>query len=306
MALLTLNNVHISGNSTRGAFYNGGGLWLGYAAYTLNGVTLDNNQAGGSGGGMFITAGAVVTMTNVILSNNTAGNGGGVFLGSDSVTPAQATVHMSGVTIRGNHADLGAGIYEQLTSGSVELRGTTLSQNSATANGGAIELNTGSLSIFNSTISGNSATSNGGGIDQVVDVATLTNVTILGNSAPHGGGIHGASVATNTIVADSLAGNNCNSAIGGTRNLSNDASCGFGVGGDAVAMQFLPLANYGGSTQTRLPQSGNPAIDSANDAACPTTDQRGLPRPVGSHCDVGAVELQALDYPFVFLPLISK
>jgi CSLREA domain-containing protein len=304
---LTLNNVHISGNSTpTGAFHNGGGLWLGLAPVTLNGVILDNNQAGGNGGGMFIGGGAVVTMTNVILSGNTAGNGGGVFLGADSSLNAQATVHMSGVTIRGNHADLGAGIYEQLTSGSVELLGTTLSQNSANSNGGAIELNTGSLSILNSTISGNSATGNGGGIDQVVDVATLTNVTILGNSAPHGGGIHGASVATNTIVADSLSGNNCNSPIGGTRNLSNDASCGFGVGGDGIAMQFLPLGNYGGSTQTMLPRLPSPAIDFGDDPACPTTDQRGLPRPIGAHCDVGAVERQTLDYPLVFLPLISR
>ena len=135
---LTLNYVNISGNSTpAGAGNNGGGIWLAIATSTLTGVTLDSNQAGDSGGGIFVTGGAVVTMSNVILSGNTAANGGGVFLGPDTGSTAQANVHMAGVSITGNHADYGAGIYEQLASGSLELRGTTLSENTATTNGGA-------------------------------------------------------------------------------------------------------------------------------------------------------------------------
>ena len=52
-----------------------------------------------------------------------------------------------------------------------------------------------------------------------------------------------------------------------------------------------PLANNGGQTQTMLPQAGSPAIDAGNDANCPATDQRGVSRPQGVHCDIGAVEL---------------
>lgn len=304
---LTLNYVNISGNSTpTGTGNNGGGIWLAIATSTLTGVTLDSNQAGDSGGGIFITGGTVVTMTNVILSRNTAANGGGVFLGPDTGSTAQANVHMAGVSITGNHADYGAGIYEQLASGSIELRGTTLSENTATTNGGAIDLETGPLSIFNSTLSGNSATGFGGAIYQSVDMAAVTNVTISGNSAAHGGGIWGASIVNNTIVASSSSSNNCGQAIGGTGNLSDDASCGFGSGREGVNPLLLPLGNYGGPTQTMVPLPASPAIDAAIDAACLATDQRGLPRPVGLHCDVGAAERQALDYPLIFLPLIYR
>ena len=41
-------------------------------------------------------------------------------------------------------------------------------------------------------------------------------------------------------------------------------------------------------THALLP--GSPAIDAAADAACPATDQRGVARPQGAHCDVGAFE----------------
>jgi len=39
-------------------------------------------------------------------------------------------------------------------------------------------------------------------------------------------------------------------------------------------------------------QTGSLAIDAAADAACPATDQRGIARPQGPHCDIGAYELQ--------------
>ena len=36
--------------------------------------------------------------------------------------------------------------------------------------------------------------------------------------------------------------------------------------------------------------AGSPAIDAGGDANCPATDQRGVTRPQGSHCDIGAYE----------------
>ena len=55
---------------------------------------------------------------------------------------------------------------------------------------------------------------------------------------------------------------------------------------------LAPLASYGGTTQTRLPLPGSLAIDAGNNATCPATDQRGVTRPQGAACDVGAVESQ--------------
>jgi len=51
-----------------------------------------------------------------------------------------------------------------------------------------------------------------------------------------------------------------------------------------------PLANNGGFTQTMVLGAGSPAIDAGNNATCASTDQRGVKRPQGPHCDMGAYE----------------
>jgi hypothetical protein len=50
------------------------------------------------------------------------------------------------------------------------------------------------------------------------------------------------------------------------------------------------LADNGGPTQTRALNTGSPAIDAGNSGACPATDQRGVSRPQGGGCDIGAYE----------------
>jgi hypothetical protein len=67
------------------------------------------------------------------------------------------------------------------------------------------------------------------------------------------------------------------------------------------------LADNNGLTWTMALLPGSPAIDAAGDQACadPTvdgTDQRGIPRPIGSSCDIGAFEA----YRQLFLPLIMR
>jgi hypothetical protein len=39
--------------------------------------------------------------------------------------------------------------------------------------------------------------------------------------------------------------------------------------------------------------AGSPAIDAGDDGQCPSTDQRGAPRPAGPSCDIGAFEAGA-------------
>ena len=56
-----------------------------------------------------------------------------------------------------------------------------------------------------------------------------------------------------------------------------------------------PLADNGGSTKTLMPSVGSPAVDGGDDAMCALTDQRGVARPQGAHCDLGAVERKALE-----------
>ena len=85
-------------------------------------------------------------------------------------------------------------------------------------------------------------------------------------------------------------------------NFSSDATCGFGGGaGDIVSggdpFLVLPLSDNGGPTATLLPQPGSPLIDRVNCAAAPepvTADQRGVSRPQGPACDIGAVEVEVV------------
>lgn len=55
------------------------------------------------------------------------------------------------------------------------------------------------------------------------------------------------------------------------------------------------LADNGGPTQTHALVNDSPAIDAADDTVCPTTDQRGVSRPQGAFCDIGAFEDQPPD-----------
>jgi hypothetical protein len=58
-----------------------------------------------------------------------------------------------------------------------------------------------------------------------------------------------------------------------------------------------PLADNGGPTQTRLPQQGSPLLDAIPAAECApeiATDQRGVARPQGGFCDIGAVEVEVV------------
>ena len=97
----------------------------------------------------------------------------------------------------------------------------------------------------------------------------------------------------NTIVANSPTGGNCSGTItDGGGNLSYpDTTCP-GINADPM---LGPLQNNGGPTETMALGPGSAAIDAANDAICAAApvnnlDQRGIARPQGPHCDIGAVE----------------
>jgi hypothetical protein len=196
----------------------------------------------------------------------------------------------------------------------LSLVNTTLSGNTASSQGGGLWSGNGlTVNITNSTIFGNQAISAdgsgiGGGIMRTGGTINITNTTIANNSAGfEGGGIFGgtATTITNVIIANNTASNGGNSIIknncldaltNGGNNLQfaannpNDAECGAGI---PIADPLLAsLVNNGGSTETVALLPGSPAIDAANNAACPATDQRGVARPQGGACDIGAFEAE--------------
>jgi hypothetical protein len=90
--------------------------------------------------------------------------------------------------------------------------------------------------------------------------------------------------------------------LSGGHNLVSDDSCGFAATGDQEMVDALlgPLADNGGPTLTHLPSPVSPAVGAVPDGTAGIctggrTDQRGVVRPQGVGCDVGAIERQVSD-----------
>jgi hypothetical protein len=80
--------------------------------------------------------------------------------------------------------------------------------------------------------------------------------------------------------------------LSGHHNIVEDNTCGFSSGVDP---DLAPLGDYGGPTQSMPRFAGSPAIDAGDDDICadpPVSgqDQRGVVRPYGKACHIGAVE----------------
>jgi hypothetical protein len=110
-----------------------------------------------------------------------------------------------------------------------------------------------------------------------------------------GGGIYSGGIVTlkNTMVANNSTGSNCYGTItNGGGNLSYpDTTCP-GINADPI---LGPLQDNGGLTHTMDLGPGSAAFDVGDDATCAAApvnnlDQRGVVRPQGAHCDIGAVE----------------
>jgi hypothetical protein len=81
--------------------------------------------------------------------------------------------------------------------------------------------------------------------------------------------------------------------LDGGHNLCSDASANFTMPNSRNNVDPLleELTDNGGPTPTMALRLGSPAIDAGDDSACPPSDQRGVPRPQGFACDIGAYEL---------------
>jgi hypothetical protein len=202
-------------------------------------------------------------------------------------------------TLRSSATTVGTarGIYSE---GTLAIARSTVSGNSAFQDGGGLYLLGSDASLENATISANIAARNGGGVFVGTNL-DLTNVTIADNEAESGGGIHEqvdtqTTDSTNTIVARNDGGScsGTTGAIVSTFTLTDEASCVPGSDPSNLVVvdpRLGSLGDNGGPTQTLLPLDGSDAIDNGSSAVCPTVDQRGVSRPAGAGCDIGAVEV---------------
>ena len=117
---------------------------------------------------------------------------------------------------------------------------------------------------------------------------------------------------TNSIIANQLVGGDCSGfPTSNDYNLDSDGSCNLDQPNDKPNnpnANLGPLQNNGGPTETHALLVGSPPIDAAKDCTdipfppshpcdpvagtAVTQDQRGVSRPQGSACDIGAYEVQ--------------
>jgi hypothetical protein len=233
-------------------------------------------------------------------------HGGAVYNTSGSVLTLAGDA-ITGTTLEKTDESLGAirgaGI---ANNGTLTLSDSTVSGNVEQARGapsgnqGAGLFNSGgTVTVVNTTIAGNAqvaggdASSNGSGIENLGTSIVLQNVTIAGNTGSAAINNIATINATNTIVSNGASGNCSGTITSLGHNLESADECGFHAAGDLSGRDPLlgPLADNGGPTDTEALLAGSPAIDAGDPLACPGTDQRGVARPQGAACDIGAFEL---------------
>ncbi|MDQ7027591.1 MAG: choice-of-anchor Q domain-containing protein [Anaerolineae bacterium] len=267
---------------------------------TIANLSLYSVDVGGDNGTGFRNNGNL-TLENIDISNSVG----------DSMIYNAGTINI-------NHSRFGDNIIRNTifndTTGNMTIRNSLITRNTARNNNGAGLLNNGTILVENSTISYNKASNPGGGILNNGGNMVLNFVTLFGNrgssqsASEFGGGFYNANgtmTIGNTIITGNVVGSyntvvNCTASLGTTTlstgyNVFGDGGCP--ITGETSTNIVLPdttsvlldtQGNYGGGNETISLLLGSPAIDAANPAACPSTDQRGVTRPAA--CDVGAFE----------------
>jgi predicted outer membrane repeat protein len=306
-----LTNVFFSGNS---ADRSGGGMLnTDISIPTLTRVEFNRNTAGAGGGMANVTSHPVLNDVN--FTENSAELGGGMVNGVSAP-------RLTNVNFSRNTASQGGGMANNQSGPSLE--NVNFRDNSVTgAGGGMFNSNGSSPYLVNVTFSGNSASdpidTYGGGMANEGSSPNLTNVTFYNNSATHGGGminrdassnpsLYNVTFNSNTAVDGGAIANSGNIRIvnsilwgdnggeifnpDGNPNVSYSiVQGGYPGDGNLNANPLLgSLVDNGGFTYTMALLSGSAAIDAASDSLCPPYDQRGMTRPQGSHCDMGAYE----------------
>jgi fibronectin-binding autotransporter adhesin len=272
-ASVVQGNITTAISDSGQAFAEGGGLFadqLRLARSTVDGnraiATATGTNAFAEGGG--IDAATSVTMTSSTVSRNSAmgktsaagfsasGHGGGIF--SPALEATNSTIALNGVRA----TSPGAG-------------------GASSAQGGGVYAQSGVSSLINSTVAGNTTAASGDTVSRV------------------GGGVLGSPNMTlnASILANNTAifGPDCSGgpASAGHNLIRNPENCSIVLlGTDKVGMdpKLGLLQANGGPTQTMAIALTSPARD-AIPTPCPVArDQRGVHRPQGPKCDIGAYE----------------
>ena len=212
----------INNNTTTGTSTSGGGILNDMGVLTVTGTPISGNTSVRAGGGIEdnSTEGNTLTLSNVTLSNNTTGatpgNGGGLHI----TGPGDSMISDCTVTENSASAE-GGGLWNG--SGIMTVVNTTVDNNIASGNdadhgGGGIFNNGGTLNINGETqITNNMSTGtagSGGGLLSTAGNVTIENTTFTGNSANRAGGAIEIIDGDLTFNASSMINNDVNGTAG--------------------------------------------------------------------------------------------
>lgn len=246
---------------------------------TVHGSTINGNRQSGVG----VSAGNADIDTTTLDGNTFAGlmlNGNGASGSLDSSTVSNTKLYTAGAPA------LGAGVVVYSTQTSLSITNSTIAGNV----GQGVLNSGGDVTIENSTIAG---TTEGTGDSGGLPAGGVVNMV---GPAPDST----STKVTGTILAGGPFMRACNGTVTDQGyNLASDASCSLAARGsrNSTSPKLGPLAVNGGATETMAPMTGSAAINAIPTGAAKcvegASDQRGVNRPQGSGCDVGAVELVA-------------
>ena len=288
------NNVKVSGNYSVRVFNLSENITASFSHLDITRGDAD------IGAGILIPGSTTVNITGCYFDNNSASDGGAIN-NAGTLTVTDSTFSDNAATDHGLPGSNYGGAINNY-GGTVTISGSTINNNSSIGYGGGIFNNAGTMTLTNSTISGNTAAIYGGGISNWMGTLTLNNCTIANNTAALGaaGVSIGHSTAilhiSNTIVADNNTTEDCfngGTIATNTNNLIEDNTCSPAISGDPG---LGSLTDNGGPTATMGIDDSSLAFDAGDDASCESVDQRGVTRPKGDHCDIGAFELEVF-YP---------
>ncbi len=224
---------------------------------------------------------------------------------SGSLFSNKGTLEIFDSSIDGNRGD--QSLIE--SNGVLKIGGTGITNNEVS---GLVVYSDGFAEILNSTISSNragfSVSGNANNAEDFRGVVSNEGLMLINNSTIasniHPGftdrqiGNAGELQMSNSIIVGTGNGEECGGAaaiISQGHNLHADGSCGTAVQSDIPFgnAALLPLSDNGGPGKTHALTADSDAIDAGDcNNGTLSKDQRGVSRPQGSGCDIGAFELE--------------
>ena len=339
--------ISVSGNSANRVFLVATPVFGGDITTNISGLTITNGSAfpvlgslAGDGGGILngallgILGGkSTLNLTEVAVTNNLASTlGGGIATRLNSETNIRRSLinnNTSNAIEFVPGGDVGGGGLSNAALSTTTISNTTISDNTSLAAGGGILNAAGIVNSTNNTIAYNKSVLVGGGVVSLVGVVPPLGVVYLRNTII---AKNQALFTTNIISSDvlgvlgsfnslgnNLIGNNFRAEadfeasvfVGTTPQLNAKADL---VGNVVIGNQIIDpllgdLQDNGGPTDSRLPSTLSPAVNSGNNCVvtntCATNPQgknpsfalqieqrgTGFPRLINSAVEIGAVEL---------------